>query len=192
MFVFSHVLQGKEDNIYLIAYTNSKRCELLCFSVNFNPELKLLIMTDWAQDLNQFLGDKGIKQSSPEFNQSEEKEIQKFLDETFKPSLVKIKKQLQLYPHINADIEISKKEADFLMEQVEFRVYKTLQRKFTYRLQFSKAGNGINVKGQFSFFNLYDENISFTDASLNKPIAGITENDVAEDFTKTFKEHFGK
>ena len=39
-------------------------------------------MTDWAQDLNQFLDDKGIKQSSPEFNQSEEKEIQKFLDET--------------------------------------------------------------------------------------------------------------
>src|SRR5260221_14312734 len=96
------------------------------------------------------------------------------------PGLIKIKKQLDLYPHINADIEISKKEADFLIEQVEFRVYKTLQRKFTYRLQFSKAGNGINTKGQFSFSNLYDENIIFTDTSLNKPMVDVTENDIAE------------
>jgi hypothetical protein len=149
-------------------------------------------MTDWTKDLNDFLGNKGIKRSSPEFDQPEQKKIQKFIDETFKPCLAKIKKQLELYPHINADIETTKKTTDILIEQIEFRVYRILQRKFTYRVQFSKANNTINVKGQFSFFNLYDENKSFTDTELSKTIADITENDIAEDFTKTFKEYFDK
>lgn len=149
-------------------------------------------MADWIQELNQFLGDKGEKPSLPEFNRSEEMKIQEFLSEVFKTSLTKLKEQLNLYRDIKAEISTSKKATDTLMEQVEFRVYKILQQKFTYRLVFLKVDNVISARSQFSIPNLYGQSISFTDTSIHKPIAEIKEKDILGDFTKTFKEHFDK
>jgi hypothetical protein len=149
-------------------------------------------MSDWKQELNQFLGDKGKTQSSPQFNQSDEMKIQEFLSEIFKTSLAKLKEQMNSYKDIKAEISISKKAEHSFFEQVELRVYKIMQQKFTYRLVFFKTGDLIIAKGQFSIPNLYGESIHFTDTSFQKPIAEIKEKDVLEDFTKTFKEHFEK
>jgi hypothetical protein len=149
-------------------------------------------MADWKEELNQFLGDKGKAPSLTKFNQSEEIKIQEFLSEVFKTSLTKLKEQLNSYKDIKAEISTSKKAEHSFFEQVEFRVYKIMQQKFTYRLVFSKPENVINAQGQFSIPNLYGESIIFTDNAFYKPIAEIKEKDILEDFTKTFKEHFEK
>ena len=149
-------------------------------------------MADWKEELNQFLGAKGTNQSLPEFNQSDEIKIQEFLSEIFKTSLATLKAQLNGYKDIKGEISTSKKADHSFFEQVEFRVYKIMQQKFTYRLVFSKSENVINAQGQFSIPNLYGESIIFTDTSLHKPIAQTKEKDLLDDFTKTFKDHFGK
>ncbi len=147
-------------------------------------------MADWIQDLNQFLGDKGKQQSLTEFTQSDEIRIQEFLIEVFKTSLTKLKEQLDSYKDIKADISTSKKAAHRFFEQIELRIYRILQQKFTYRLVFSKSENIIYAQGQFSIPNLYGESITFNDTVLNKPIADIKEKDILEDFTVTFKDNF--
>lgn len=149
-------------------------------------------MADWIEELNQFLGDKGKSKPLPEFSQNDEIKIQEFLSEVFKTSLVKLKEQLNMFNDIKAEISISKKAEHSFFEQVEFRVYKILQQKFTYRLVFSKPGNVIKAQGQFSIPNLYGESIHFTDTAFYKPIAEIKGKDILEDFTQTFKEHFEK
>ena len=149
-------------------------------------------MADWIQELNQFLGGKGKEQSLHTFNQSDEIKIQEFISEVFKTSLTKLREQLNSYKDIKAEISTSKKAAHRFFEEVEFRVYKIMQQKFTYRLEFSKAESVIFAKGQFSIPNLYGDSIHFTDTSFHKPIAEIKEKDILEDFTNTLKEHFEK
>jgi len=46
-------------------------------------------MTDWIQELNQFLGDKGTKKSLHMFSQSDEIKIQEFISEVFKTNLTR-------------------------------------------------------------------------------------------------------
>ena len=126
------------------------------------------------------------------FSQSDEIKIQEFISEVFKTNLTKLKEQLNSYKDIKAEISTSKKAAHRFFEEVEFRVYKIMQQKFTYRLEFSKAEDVLFAKGQFSIPNLYGESIHFTDTSFYKPIKEIKGKDILEDFTNTFKEHFEK
>lgn len=149
-------------------------------------------MANWIEDLNQFLGDKGMKQKFPEFNSSEELEIQKASEEIIKPIYEKIKQQLDLYPNQKADIITSKKTTYVVIEQVEFRIYKTTQPKFTYRISFFKVDNDIYAKGQFCIPNLYGENINFTDTSFSKLLSDLLAEDIGVDFTNSFKANFDK
>ncbi|MBN2881431.1 hypothetical protein JXM83_05260 [Candidatus Woesearchaeota archaeon] len=139
-----------------------------------------------TKQLEDFFNSKGIKKYVPEFNPVQEKQIQSVIENIVKPVLTNLADELSSYANIKADIMTSKKSIDSIKENIELKVYRTMQVKFIYRLKFSIEGNDIFLIGQFCKPNFYGEAIEYKDTDLKKIITNINEDDIKGDFSIAF------
>jgi len=94
--------------------------------------------------------------------------------------------ELSSYANVKADMMTSKNSIHSIKENIELKVYRTMQAKFIYRPKFSIEGNDIFLTGQFCKPNLYGEAVEYKDTGLKKVIADINEEDIKSDLSKAF------
>ncbi|HUQ97632.1 MAG TPA: hypothetical protein VM010_08200, partial [Chitinophagaceae bacterium] len=87
-------------------------------------------------------------------------------------------------------VGIGKKNTDAIFEQVELTVFKLAQAKLTYRLKFLKREGGVHLNSEYSIPNIYGENTRFHNSGLDRPLAGTSEEDIANDFSEILKSKF--
>jgi hypothetical protein len=147
-------------------------------------------MADWRQEIDDLFKSQGFAKKIPELSAEDQVAIQEFQDNIGKPALENFCDELNSFQNIKAEVEVSKKNADALMEQVELTVYKMGQPKITYRLKFVKRDNGVYINSEYSIPNIYGENTRFHNSALNRPLAGTTEDEIANDFSDILKSKF--
>lgn len=146
-------------------------------------------MADWRQDIGDIFKGQGFEKKIPELSAEDEISIQEFLDNIGKPAFENFSDELNSFQHIKAEVIVSKKKQDALMDVVELTVYKMSHPKLTYRLKFYKKET-VYLVGEYSIPNIYGENTRFNDSSLDRPLAGTTEDDIARDFSAILKAKF--
>lgn len=147
-------------------------------------------MADWRQQINDIFKGQGFEKKVPELSVEDEAAIQEFQDNIGKPAFENFCDELNTFQHVKAEVNIAKKKPEALMELVELTVYKMAHPKLTYRLKFFKKEAGIFVGGEYSIPNIYGENTRFHDSSLGRPLAGTTEEEIANDFSGILKSKF--
>lgn len=147
-------------------------------------------MADWRQEINALFKSQGFERKIPELSAEDELAIQEFQENIGKPVLENFCDELNSFQNIRAEINISKKRADAAMEQVELTIFKLAQAKLTYRLKFVKREDGVHLSSEYSIPNIYGENTRFHNSTLDRPLAGTTEDDIANDFSEILKSKF--
>ena len=143
-------------------------------------------MTD---ELKDFFKSKGIKKIIPEFNQSQEQQIQIIIENVYKPVFTELSEELSSFANIRADMMVSKRTMDSIKEEIELKVYRTMQAKFFYRPKFLVENNDIFVIGQFCIPNFYGEGLTYRDTEFKRIITDINEVAIKDDFMKAFTEN---
>jgi hypothetical protein len=147
-------------------------------------------MADWRQEIDDLFKSQGFAKKIPELSVEDQLAIQEFQENIGKPALENFCDELNSFQNIKAEVAVSKKNADALMEQVELTVYKMAQPKITYRLKFLKKESGVFINSEYSIPNIYGENTRFHNSALNRPLAGTTEDEIANDFSDILKSKF--
>jgi hypothetical protein len=147
-------------------------------------------MTDWRQEIDALFKSQGFERKIPELSVEDQVAIQEFQENIGKPALENFCDELNSFQNIRAEVILSKKNADALMEQVELTVYKMAQAKLTYRLKFLKREGGVHIGSEYSIPNIYGENTRFHNSTLDRPLAGTTEDEIANDFSQILKSKF--
>jgi hypothetical protein len=147
-------------------------------------------MADWRQEIDDLFKSQGFAKKIPELSVEDQLAIQEFQENIGKPALENFCDELNSFQNIKAEVVVSKKNADARMEQVELTVYKTAQPKITYRLKFVKKESGVFINSEYSIPNIYGENTRFHNSALNRPLAGTTEDEIANDFSEILKSKF--
>jgi hypothetical protein len=148
-------------------------------------------MADWRQEIDSLFKSQGFEKKIPELSPEDELAIQEFQDNIGKPALENFCDELNSFQNIRAEVIVNKKDADALMEQVELTIYKMAQAKLTYRLKFlKKKEGGVFLSSEYSIPNIYGENTRFHNSTLDRPLAGTTEDEIANDFSEILKSKF--
>lgn len=148
-------------------------------------------MADWRQEIDALFKSQGFEKKIPELSEEDQVAIQEFQDNIGRPALENFCDELNSFQNIRAEVIVSKKDADALMEQVELTVYKMAQAKLTYRLKFLKTKEGgVYLGSEYSIPNIYGENTRFHNSTLDRPLTGTTEDDIANDFSEILKSKF--
>lgn len=147
-------------------------------------------MADWRQEIDALFKSQGFERKIPELSAEEQIAIQEFQDNIGKPALENFCDELNSFQNIRAEVIVSKKNAEALMEQVELTVFKLAQAKLTYRLKFLKRAGGVHIGSEYSIPNIYGENTRFHNSTLDRPLAGTTEDEIANDFSAILKSKF--
>ncbi|MFN2457072.1 MAG: hypothetical protein ABR502_02615 [Chitinophagaceae bacterium] len=147
-------------------------------------------MADWRQDIDDLLKHQGFVKKLPELSDHDQTTIQEFLENVGKPAFENISDQLNSFQNVRSEVIPAKKTANSVIEPFELFVYKMAQPKLTYRLHFSKKENGVHINGEYSIPNIYGENSRFQISSLDRILAGTTEEDIASDFFFILKSKF--
>lgn len=147
-------------------------------------------MADWRQEIDTLFKSQGFEKKIPELSAEDQAAIQEFQENIGKPALENFCDELNSFQNIRAEVVVSRKNADALMEQVELTVYKLAQAKLTYRLKFLKREAGVHMNSEYSIPNIYGENTRFHNSALDRPLAGTTEDEIANDFSEILKSKF--
>jgi len=147
-------------------------------------------MGDWRQEIDDLFKSRGFEKKIPELSADDQKVIQEFLVNIGKPAFENFSDELNSFLHVKAEVVSSKKSPESLMEQVELNVFQMMHPKLTYRLKFLKKDNGVLIQGEYSTPNIYGENTRFHDTSLERPLAGTTEDDIAKDISNILESKF--
>jgi hypothetical protein len=147
-------------------------------------------MADWRQEIDDLFKSQGFAKKIPELSAEDQLAIQEFQENIGKPALENFCDELNSFQNIKAEVVVSKKNAEALMEQVELTVYKMAQPKITYRLKFLKKESGVYINSEYSIPNIYGENTRFHNSGLNRPLAGTSEDEIANDFSEILKSKF--
>jgi hypothetical protein len=147
-------------------------------------------MPDWRHNIDELLKSQGFEKKAPELSIDDQAAIQEFLDNIGRPAFENICDQLNSFQNIRAEVTPSKKAPQSVIESFELSVYKMTQPKLSYRLNFLKKEDGINIDGEYSTPNIYGENTRYQNSGLNRPINGTTEDDIASDFFTIMKSKF--
>jgi hypothetical protein len=147
-------------------------------------------MADWRQEIDDLFKSQGFAKKIPELSAEDQLAIQEFQENIGKPALENFCDELNSFQNIKAEVVVSKKNAEALMEQVELTVYKMAQPKITYRLKFLKKESGVFINSEYSIPNIYGENTRFHNSGLNRPLAGTSEDEIANDFSEILKSKF--
>ena len=147
-------------------------------------------MLDWRQEIDALFKSQGFERKVPELSVEDQVAIQEFQENIGKPALENFCDELNSFQNIKAEVLVTKKNVDAVMEQVELTVYKMAQAKLTYRLKFIKREGGVHLSSEFSIPNIYGENTRFHNSALDRPLAGSTEDDIANDFSLILKSKF--
>jgi len=147
-------------------------------------------MADWRQEIDALFKSQGFERKIPELSAEDQVAIQEFQDNIGKPALENFCDELNSFQNIRAEINVSKKSADAIMEQVELTIFKLAQAKLTYRLKFIKREDGVHLSSEYSIPNIYGENTRFHNSTLDRPLAGSTEEEIANDFSEILKSKF--
>jgi hypothetical protein len=118
-------------------------------------------MADWRQEIDDLFKSQGFAKKIPELSVEDQLAIQEFQENIGKPALENFCDELNSFQNIKAEVVVSKKNAEALMEQVELTVYKMAQPKITYRLKFLKKESGVFINSEYSIPNIYGENTRF-------------------------------
>jgi hypothetical protein len=147
-------------------------------------------MGDWRQEIDDLFKSRGFEKKVPELSADDQVSIQEFLENIGKPAFENFSDELNSFLHLKAEVVASKKSPDSLMEQVELNVFQMMHPKLTYRLKFLKKDNGVLIQGEYSTPNIYGENTRFHDTSLERPLVGATEDDIAKDISNILESKF--
>lgn len=147
-------------------------------------------MADWRQEIDALFKSQGFERKIPELSAGDQVAIQEFQENIGKPALENFCDELNSFQNIRAEVQVSKKNADALMEQVELTIFKLAQAKLTYRLKFVKREGGVHLGSEYSIPNIYGENTRFHNSPLDRPLAGTTEDEIAHDFSQILKSKF--
>lgn len=147
-------------------------------------------MADWRQEIDDLFKSQGFAKKIPELSAEDQFAIQEFQDNIGKPAFENFCDELNSFQNIKAEVIVAKKNANALMEQVELTVFKMAQAKLTYRLKFIKKESGVHINSEFSIPNIYGENTRFHNSGLERPLAGTTEDEIADDFSAILKSKF--
>ena len=147
-------------------------------------------MADWRQEIDALFKSQGFERKIPELSAEDQVAIQEFQDNIGKPALENFCDELNSFQNIRAEINVSKKSADAIMEQVELTIFKLAQAKLTYRLKFIKREDGVHLSSEYSIPNIYGENTRFHNSTLDRPLAGTAEEEIANDFSEILKSKF--
>jgi len=147
-------------------------------------------MADWRQEIDALFKSQGFEKKIPELSAEDQVAIQEFQENIGKPALENFCDELNSFQNIRAEVIVSKKSADAIMEQVELTVFKLAQAKLTYRLKFLKREGGVHLGSEYSIPNIYGENTRFHNSALDRPLPGTTEDEIANDFSLILKSKF--
>ena len=147
-------------------------------------------MADWRQEIDALFKSQGFEKKIPELSVEDQMAIQEFQDNIGKPALENFCDELNSFQNIRAEVVVSRKNPDALMEVVELTVYKLAQAKLTYRLKFLKREGGVHLASEYSIPNIYGENTRFHNSALERALAGTTEDEIANDFSEILKSKF--
>ena len=147
-------------------------------------------MGDWRQEIDDLFKSRGFEKKVPELSADDQVAIQEFLENIGKPAFENFSDELNSFLHVKAEVVSSKKSAESIMEQVELNVFQMMHPKLTYRLKFLKKDNGVYLQGEYSTPNIYGENTRFHDTSLDRPLVGATEDDIAKDISNILESKF--
>ena len=147
-------------------------------------------MADWRQEIDALFKSQGFEKKIPELSAEDQEAIQEFQDNIGKPALENFCDELNSFQNIRAEVIVSKKNAEALMEQVELTVFKMAQAKLTYRLKFLKKEGGVHINSEYSIPNIYGENTRFHNSGLDRPLLGTSEDEIANDFSAILKSKF--
>ena len=147
-------------------------------------------MGDWRQEIDDLFKSRGFEKKIPELSADDQMVIQEFLDNIGKPAFENFSDELNSFLHVKAEVVASKKSPESLMELVELNVFQMMHPKLTYRLKFLKKDNGVLIQGEYSTPNIYGENTRFHDTSLERPLAGTTEDDIGKDISNILESKF--
>lgn len=147
-------------------------------------------MADWRQEIDSLFKSQGFERKIPELSAEDQVAIQEFQENIGKPALENFCDELNSFQNIRAEVIVSKKNAEALMEQVELTVFKMAQAKLTYRLKFQKREGGVHLGSEYSIPNIYGENTRFHNSVLDRPLPGTTEDEIANDFSQILKSKF--
>src|SRR5215217_9239596 len=148
-------------------------------------------MADWRQEIDALFKSQGFERKIPELSAEDQVAIQEFQENIGKPALENFCDELNSFQNIRAEVNISKKNADALLEQVELTIFKLAQAKLTYRLKFIKRKEGgVYLGSEYSIPNIYGENTRFHNSELDRPLPGTTEEEIANDFSAILKSKF--
>jgi hypothetical protein len=156
-------------------------------------------MTDWKEELDSLLSNKGIKKTVvlsddaskiQTLNEEDEKQIQEYLETVVKPSFQKLASVISTYQDMTAKVEIKKKADVSDLENIELRVFLMLQMKFAYRLKFVKEENHLFVIGQYSMTDLYGNHTGFEPSSMSILLNDAQSDTIINDFMNCFSTKF--
>ena len=131
-----------------------------------------------------------MKKKIPELSADDQMAIQEFLENIGKPAFENFSDELNSFLHLKAEVVTSRKSPESLMELVELNVFQMMHPKLTYRLKFLKKDKGVHIQGEYSTPNIYGENTRFHDTSLERPLVGTTEDDIAKDISNILESKF--
>jgi len=147
-------------------------------------------MPDWRQNIDELLKSQGFEKKAPELSPEDQEAIQEFLENIGKPAFENICDQLNSFQNVRAEVTASKKIPQSVLEFFELSVYKMSQPKLSYRLNFSKKEDGVNIGGEYSTPNIYGENTRYQNSGLSRTLSGTSEDDIASDFFAIMKTKF--
>lgn len=147
-------------------------------------------MSDWRQEIDALFKSQGFERKIPELSVEDQVAIQEFQENIGKPALENFCDELNSFQNIRAEVVVSKKNAEALVEQVELTVFKLAQAKLTYRLKFLKREGGVHLGSEYSIPNIYGENTRFHNSTLDRLLAGTAEDEIANDFSQILKSKF--
>lgn len=139
--------------------------------------------------LEEFFNSKGIKKQITEFTPEQETEIQSLIDSIFKPAIEELIGDYNSYRSVTAQLSISKRYTDSIMENIIFKVSKTMHPKFFYRPKFLIEDGNIIIAGQFCIPNIYGECKDYISTDLNKLFKDLKKDDIKSDITAAFIKH---
>ena len=147
-------------------------------------------MADWRQEIDALFKSQGFERKIPELSADDQVAIQEFQENIGKPALENFCDELNSFQNIRAEVVANKKNPDALFEQVELTIFKVAQAKLMYRLKFLKREDGVHVSSEYSIPNIYGEATRFVNSTLDRPLAGTTEDEIATDFSEILKSKF--
>lgn len=148
-------------------------------------------MADWRQEIDDLLKHQGFEKKIPELSEADGGAIQEFLDNIGRPAFENVCDQLNSFQNVKAEVVESKRtQATALFEPFELSVFKMAQPKLTYRLRFLRKEKGLYIGSEYSIPNIYGENTRFQNSTLDRQLAGTTEDDIASDFFAILKSKF--